>query len=68
MKHSLNAFPLYVKFSSKLKNLKISENIEKTGEKTSLAEPISSLKIDFPQVSMILSTSRKILEWNKKLV
>ena len=52
-----NAFPLYGEVASTLKNLKISENIEKTG--VHQQEYISSLKIDFPRVSIIVSTSRK---------
>ena len=50
-----NAFSLYRKVASTFKNLKISENIEKTG--VHWQEYISSLKIDFPQVSV--TTSRK---------
>ena len=58
MKHLLkNAFPLYGKVDFTLKNLKISENVGKTG--VHWQEYISSLKIDFPQVSIIVSTSRK---------
>ena len=52
-----NVFRLYVKTASTLKSLKISENIKKTG--VYQQEYISSLKIDFPQVSIIVSTKRK---------
>ena len=52
-----NAFPLYGKVASILKNLKISENMEKTG--VHQQEHISSLKIGFSQVLIIVSTSRK---------
>ena len=52
-----NAFPLYGKVASTLKNLKNSKNIEKNW--CSLAGIYSSLKIDFSQVSIIVSTSRK---------
>ena len=52
-----NAFPLYGKVASTLKNLKISQNIEKTGIHWQWY--IFSLKIDFSQVSIIVSTSRK---------
>ena len=52
-----NAFPLYGKFASTLKNLKISEKIEKTD--VHQQEYISSLKIDFPQIGIIVSTWRK---------
>ena len=58
-----NVFPLYGKFTSFLKNLKISHNIEKTGVHSE--EYILSLKIDFPKVSVIVSTSRKNQEFNK---
>ena len=44
-----NAFPQYAKVASTLKNLKTSENIEKTGVHEQ--EYISSLKTDFPQDS-----------------
>ena len=47
-----------------MKNLKISGNIEKTG--VHYQEYISSLNIDFPQVSIIVSTSRKTR--NKKIL
>ena len=52
-----NAFPLYGKVASILKNLKISENMEKTD--VHQQEYISSLKIGFSQVLIIVSTSRK---------
>ena len=52
-----NAFPLYGKVASILKNLKISENMEKTG--VHQQEHISSLKIGFSQVLIIVSTRRK---------
>ena len=55
-----NAFPLYGKVASTFKNLKISEYIEKTG--VHQQQYISSLKLDFSQVSVIVSTSRKNLE------
>ena len=48
------------KDASSLKNPKISKNVEKTG--VQWQEYISSLKIDFPQVSIIVSISRKNLE------
>ena len=57
-----NAFPLYGKVASILKNLKISENMEKTG--VHQQEDISSLKIGFSQVLIIVSTSRKNSEKN----
>ena len=57
-----NAFPLYGKVASILKNLKISENMEKTG--VHQQEYISSLKIGFSQVLIIVSTSRKNSEKN----
>ena len=46
-----NAFSLYGKVASTLKNLKISENIKKTG--VQWQKYTSSLKIDFPQVSVL---------------
>ena len=52
-----NAFPLYGKVASTLKNLKNSKNIEKSW--CSLGGIYSSLKTDFSQVSIIVSTSRK---------
>ena len=52
-----NAFPLYGKVASILKNLKISENMEKTG--VHQQDHISSLKIGFSQVLIIVSTRRK---------
>ena len=52
-----NAFPLYGKVASILKNLKISENMEKTD--VHQQEYISSLKIGFSQVLIIVSTRRK---------
>ena len=52
-----NAFPLYGKVPSNLKNLKISENIEKTG--VHCQEYILRLKTEFPQVSLIVFTNRK---------
>ena len=55
-----NAFPPYGKVASIFKNLEISENMEKTGVRWQ--EFVLSLKIDFPQVSIIVSTSRKNLK------
>ena len=56
-----NAFPLYGKVPSNLKNLKISENIEKTG--VHCQEYILRLKTEFPQVSLIVFTNRKNSEY-----
>ena len=53
-----NAFPLYEKVASALKNLKMDENIEKKLVFTS-RNIFPSLKIDFPQVSTKLPLTEK---------